>query len=245
MKTIFLTSSPTGPLDGARWVDGIDDKNQFYINLKKYWKADARCVIISAFPENDPANDEMRAFFEETFNRRGLTSSVFDVWDCRTEDVSEGKLLSYDVIFLGGGHVPTQNEFFHEINLPEKIQKYNGMIIGISAGTMNSAEVVYVQPEEPGESVDPEFVRFVRGLGLTKTQILPHYQMVKDNYLDGRRLYEDITYGDSWNQRFLVLVDGSYLFITRGQEVVYGEAYVIADGAIRQICEEDQTFRWA
>lgn len=245
MKTIFLTSSPTGPLDGSRWVDGIDDKNQFYINLKKFWKTDARCVIISAFPQNDPANDEMRSFFEETFNRRGLTSSVFDVWDYRTEDVSEEKLLSYDVIFLGGGHVPTQNEFFHEINLPEKIQKYKGMIIGISAGTMNSAEVVYVQPEEPGESADPEFVRFVRGLGLTKTQILPHYQMVKDNYLDGRRLYEDITYGDSWNRRFLVLVDGSYLFITCGQEVVYGEAYVIADGVITQICEEDQTFRWA
>lgn len=245
MKTIFLTSSPTGPLDGSRWVDGIDDKNQFYINLKKYWKNDCRCVIISAFPQNDAANDEMREFFQNTFNRRGLTSSVFDVWDDRTEDVSEEKLLSYDVIFLGGGHVPTQNEFFHEIQLPEKIQKFHGMIIGISAGTMNSAEVVYVQPEEAGESIDPEFVRFVRGLGLTKTNILPHYQMVKDNYLDGRRLYEDITYADSWGQKFLVLVDGSYLMITCGEEWIYGEAYVIADGVITKICEENEIKKWA
>ena len=32
----FFTSSPTGPLDGARQVDGIDEKNQFLVNLKKY-----------------------------------------------------------------------------------------------------------------------------------------------------------------------------------------------------------------
>ena len=33
---VFLTSSPTGPLDGARKVDGFDKKNKFYENLKKY-----------------------------------------------------------------------------------------------------------------------------------------------------------------------------------------------------------------
>ena len=241
----FFTSSPTGPLDGARQVDGIDEKNQFLVNLKKYWKENSRCVIISAFPEDDAANDEMRGFFERTFNRRGLTTGIFEVWDDRTEDTSEEKLKSYDVVFLGVGHVPTQNEFFHEIGLPEKIKGFDGMIIGISAGTMNSAEVVYAQPELPGEATDPEYVRFLRGLGITKTNILPHYQMVKDNYLDDRRLFEDITYGDSWNQRFLVLPDGSYLFSENGEETVYGEAYVISDGILTKICEENETIKWA
>lgn len=236
----FLTSSPTGPLDGARWVDGIDEKNNFLEELKKYWKQPARCVIVSAFPDNIPANDEMRIFFEGTFQRRGLTSVVFDVWDARTEDTSMEKLHSYDVIFLGGGHVPTQNRFFHQIGLREKIEQFDGLVIGISAGSMNSADVVYAQPEEPGESVDPGYVKFLRGLNLTKTKILPHYQMVKDHYLDGRRLYEDITYGDSYGQRFLVLVDGSYLFIKDGKETVCGEAYVICDGKMEAICDENQ-----
>ena len=40
------------------------------------------------------------------------------------------------------------------------------MIFGISAGSMNSAEEVYAQPELEGESLDPNYVRFIPGLGL-------------------------------------------------------------------------------
>ena len=140
--------------------------------------------------------------------------------------------------------MPTQNAFFQKIGLREKMQGFDGIVMGISAGTMNSADVVYAQPEECGEAVDPNYVKFLQGLGLTKTNILPHYQMVKDNYLDGMRLFEDITYGDSYGQKFLVLPDGSYLFGEDGKETVYGEAYVITDGKIEKICEENQTFFW-
>lgn len=239
---LFLTSSPTGPLDGSRKVDGLDRMNAFPENLRKYWKENARCLMITAFPDNDAANDEMQQFFENTFNKCGFSVEAFDLWDGRTTDYSEDTLKRYDVIILGGGHVPTQNAFFRRINLREKMQGFDGVVIGISAGTMNSADVVYAQPEECGEAVDPNYVKFLQGLGLTKTNILPHYQMVKDNYLDGMRLFEDITYGDSWGQKFLVLVDGSYLFSEDGIETVYGEAYVISDGKIEKICEENQTF---
>lgn len=239
--TIFLTSSPTGPLDGSRAVDGFDRKNRFYENLKSRWKPDAKCLIISAFPEEDEANDGMLKFMTETLKKEAFSFSRFDIWDRRTEDFSRQTLLSYDVIFLGGGHVPTENAFFHRIQLREKIAGFEGMIIGISAGTMNSADIVYAQPELPGEATDPKYERFLQGLGLTRTNILPHYQMVKDSLLDGMRLYEDITYADSAGRRFLVLPDGSYLLIEDGTETVYGEAYLIADGTIERICEEDQT----
>ena len=241
---VFLTSSPTGPLDGSRKVDGIDDKNQFHMNLKRFWKPMSRCLMITAFPDDDSANDEMRGFFEAVFNYRGLTSAVFDIWDRRTSEYSKEKLMSYDVIFLGGGHVPTQNEFFERIGLREKIRGFAGVIIGISAGTMNSADVVYAQPELPGESVNPNYHRFIRGLGLTKTNILPHYQMVKNNMLDGRRLFEDITYGDSRGKKFLALCDGSYLLIENDTELVWGEAYVIQNGHIEKICEENHIIQY-
>ena len=241
---VFLTSSPTGPLDGARKVDGFDKKNKFYENLKKYWKENSRCLMIAASPQEYESNDEMTQFFGGTVWKEGLSCSVFDLWDDRTEDFSKETLHSYDVIWLGGGHVPTENAFFKKIGLREKFSDFNGIIIGISAGTMNSADVVYAQPELPGEAVDPNYVRFFEGLGLTKTNILPHYQMVKDWYLDGKRLYEEITYNDSWGKEFLVLPDGSYLLIANGQEVVWGEAYVIANGMLTKICEDDWFYRW-
>lgn len=241
---VFLTSSPTGPLDGSRKVDGLDEKNRFIPNLKKYWKQGGRCLIITAFPDDDEANDEMRQFMENAFSRSGLRTETFDIWDGRMADFAEETLHSYDVIILGGGHVPTQNRFFEKMDLRKKIEGFKGMVIGISAGTMNSADVVYAQPELPGEAVDPEYVRYMPGLNLTKTQLLPHYQMVKDNMLDGMRFYEDITYGDSMGHEFLVLADGSYLLIESGRETVYGEAWRIADGGIEKICEDDQCVIW-
>ncbi len=241
---VFLTSSPTGPLDNSRPVDGVDRKNGFLVHLKKYWKENARCLIISAFPADDAANDDMKIGMKSAFSRCGLSIEVFDVWDNRTKDYSKEALHSYDVVFLGGGHVPTENEFFHRIELREKIKNYTGVVIGISAGTMNAADKVYVQPELPGEAINPEFSREAVGLGLTKTNILPHYQMVKDWKLDGMRLFDDITYGDSWGREFLALCDGSYLFIEEEKELVIGEAYVITNGNIYQVCWENQARVW-
>lgn len=241
---MFLTSSPTGPLDGSRIVDGLDKMNRFVENLKKYWKENAKCLIVAASPDEFERNDEMVQFFAGVLTKENMTYSVFDLWDRRTSDFSKERLLSYDVIWLGGGHVPTQNTFFHQIQLREKMASFDGIVIGISAGTMNCADEVYAQPELPGEAVDPSFVRYIQGLGLTQTKTIPHYQMVKDWYLDGMRLYEDITYGDSWGRTFLVLTDGSYLFCEGGKEIVYGEAYVINDGKILQICSTDKSCRW-
>lgn len=241
-KIIFLTSSPSGPLDQSRYVDGLDEMNGFVEKLRALWPQDARCLMITASPDAFEQNDEMTGFFRYAVEKAGLSVSAFDLLDRRTPDISSETLLSYQVIFLGGGHVPTQNAYFHQLQLREKLVNYSGILIGISAGTMNCADEVYSQPEEPGEASDPGYQRFLTGLGLTKTQILPHYQMVKDFRLDGQRLFEDITYGDSYGRHFLALPDGSYLLSIDGQETVYGEAYVVADGGIRKICETDQSY---
>ena len=237
---VFLTSSPTGSLDNSHVVHGLDKMNCFVDNLRKYWRDGAKCLMISASPDEHEGNDQMTAFFADAFKDAGLFWSEFLLWDGRDEVMPKEELHTYDLIILGGGHVPTQNRFFHEIGLREKLQGYDGMIIGISAGTMNSADVVYAQPEIPGESVDPHYIKYLEGLNLTKNQILPHYQMVKDYMLDGRRLYEDITFADSYGNDFLVLPDGSYLMIVDGDETVWGEAWKLSDGVMRKICENGQ-----
>lgn len=88
--------------------------------------------------------------------------------------------------------------------------------MGISAGSMNCADMVYAQPELEGEAADPSYERFIVGLGLTERNILPHYQMVKDYTLDGLRLMEEITYPDSAGREFYALEDGSYILCADG-----------------------------
>ena len=56
---LFLTSSPTGPLDNSRFVDGIDWKNYLIENFQKYWKQNAKCLYITAMPDNFALNDEI------------------------------------------------------------------------------------------------------------------------------------------------------------------------------------------
>ena len=238
---VFLTSSPSGPLDVPNYDKLLDEKNGFVENLRQFWKEEMRGMIIAAAPDSFEGNDEMRDFFEQAFRNGNISVTRFDVWDYRSHDISAEELNQYDIIMLGGGHVPTENHFFHLIHLREKLQGYQGIILGVSAGTMNSAEFVYAQPELPGESVDPNYVRYLQGLGLTKINILPHYQMVKHFTLDGKRLFEDITYGDSYGKEFIALEDGSYIRIMNGETKLYGRAHRIAEGVLTTICEENET----
>lgn len=238
---LFLTSSPTGPLDNSRDVDGFDDKNRFVENLRRYWPADARVLMISASPDDAEFNDVIRDDMGRILRHRGFPFAALDMWDSRTRDFSAERLCTYGVVFLCGGHVPTQNAFLHRSGLIWSMARFPGVVIGISAGTMNCAGTVYAQPEEPGESLDPDYRRFIEGLGLTRINVLPHYQMLKDSHLDGKRLFDDISCGDSMGRRFLALPDGSYVLSVNGQETLYGEAWSIEDGRLEKICRDGWT----
>ena len=162
----------------------------------------------------------------------------FSVLDSRNQAQTYELVSACGCIILAGGHVPTQNTFFSEIRLRACLRDFSGTILGISAGSMNAADSVYAQPEEPGEADNPAYQRFLKGLGLTKIMLIPHYQEIKDSILDGKRLFEDITYPDSFGRQFVALCDGSYLESDGVQERICGEAYQIRDGMIRQLCAE-------
>lgn len=139
---------------------------------------------------------------------------------------------------LCGGHVPTQNHFFAQLGLPGLFHNYHGIVLGVSAGSMNAARLVYAAPEEPGEAADPGYCRWLNGLGLTKTRILPHYQFIREHILDGQRM-EDIALADSRKRHFLALPDGSYLMCSDGHEALYGKAWYFADGTLEEINEDE------
>ena len=241
LRSIFLTSSPFGPLDNSYEVEGLDPKNSFPELVRERWREEARVLIISAFPENIPANIEMRDFMEQAMEISGLSLSAVDIWDDRTTEYSPEILHSYDVIYLGGGHVPTENAYFERIGLRDMIRDFEGIIIGISAGTMNAAENVYAQPEEPGEALDPDYQRFIPGLGLTDINILPHLQMIRGMELDGMKIIDEISLQDSFGHDFLAIPDGSFVLSEEGLETLYGEGFQIKDGQIRQICREGES----
>jgi peptidase E len=241
--TLFLTSSPIGIYRSEEPLDykGFNPANGMVENLKRFWVKDSRCLYISAFTDEYELNDRLREDYESIVKDTGLSLSCMDICDSRNGEEIAEELCSYDFVILGGGHVPTENAFFRKTGLADRFRGYQGIVMGISAGTMNCARIVYAQPELPGEAADPSFERFIPGLGLTEYNILPHYNAVKNDILDGMRLFEDIACADSYGHTFYALTDGSYLLQTDGHAEIRGEAYMIRDGKTDKISADGES----
>ena len=229
---LFVTSSPY--IEGApgAFLSNVVDR------IREVLPDHPRALFIASDPDDRGGTCRFAAETACAFALEGMAFSSYNTLDWSSARRAYQMIASSDLIILCGGHVPTQNAFFRKIRLRHLLRHFDGTVMGISAGSMNCAETVYVQPEEAGES-DPDFQRFAPGLGLTGVNILPHYQKVKDNILDGLRLFEDITYADSMGNIFFALPDNSFFYQDEDQLLLFGEAYRLQDGVLEQICETD------
>lgn len=219
----------------------VNPANGFVEELMHRVPNPCHALFISSDPDAYEIMGHFAAMIRSGFEKIGLIFQSYGVLDGRNAAQAAELIRDSELLILSGGHVPTQNRFFQNIGLDALMRGYDGIVIGISAGSMNSAAVVYAQPEEDGEATDPEYRRFLPGLGLTKTMLLPHYHDVKDNLLDGMRLIEDITLPDSVGKTFYAIPDGSYLLIDGSREELRGEAYRIRDGKMIKIASDGYT----
>lgn len=246
--TLFLTSSPT-----LGWAGDLNPANGFIDEMRRALPQEIRCVMISSFPDDVEITDRMAWELREIFEHADMAFSHFEVLDRRTQPYVARMLRDANFIILCGGHVPTENKFFGELRLRQRLQSFDGVIMGISAGTMNMAHIVYSSPELEGESLDPNYKLYLRGLGLTRVNILPHFQTLHDAMLDGRRLVDDIIASHSYGHPVYCLNDGSYFFVQYPGTVadlvahadsvrteLRGQAYKMQNGRLTHICDDGQ-----
>ena len=233
----FLTSRMDDPDTGE-----MNSANRFADELRMRFPNPCRALDICSDPDGWDKTDFYASLTKEMFEKAGLPFESFCTLDSRNEKWAAELVRESNLLILSGGHVPTQNRFFHKIHLHDILKTFEGIVIGISAGSMNSAREVYSQPEEEGEAIDPEYKRFLTGLNLTNTNLLPHYQAVRDAVLDGLRVFEDIACPDSKGKTFYAIPDGSYLYKDEYTEELRGEAYRIRDGIISRISSEGEVF---
>lgn len=236
--TLFLTSSPC-VIGAPRTI--LNPANGFVDRLREALPQWPRILFVCSDPEDHDMTCGFGNDMVRTLQEYDIPVGGFSILDGGSADEAPFLVAGSDLIILSGGHVPTQNAFFQEIHLRELLEDYPGVVMGISAGSMNCADVVYAQPEEEGEGADPDYQKFLPGLGLTEFNILPHYQQVKDNILDGLRLYEDITFQDSMDHEFYVMVDGTYLLQDEEGAAIFGKAYRIRDGIMEWLTDEGET----
>ncbi len=239
---LFITSSP--------YIDGADrallsNANQFVDRIRSVLPYHPKVVFVCSNPEDHGGVCRFAAETCSAFLEAGIPFSSYEVLSGETAHRAYSMISHSDLVVLSGGHVPTQNAFFRKIRLRHLLHKYEGVVLGISAGSMNMAGEVYVQPEEPGESIDPDYRRFAPGLGLTGVNICPHFQKVRHAMLDGKRLFEDITFGDSMGRCFYALPDNSYFYQDEEGLLLCGKAWRIKNGILELITRDEEVLDMA
>ena len=214
----------------------LHNEHHLIEDLLKHISFPCHALLVASSPDDIEKTRHYAQEIVDVMNKHNLCLSGFDVLDRTSAKFTKELIEKADIIIAMGGHVPTQNAFFQEIDLKKHLQNFNGIWIGSSAGSMNSATLVYAQPELKGEVIDSMYQRFVPGLGLTEKMILPHYSSWKNEVIDGFRLLEDVTYPDSQGHTFYLMEDGSYVLGDTEEEIeeVVGEYYILRDGVIVQ-----------
>lgn len=214
----------------------LHNENHWIEDLQNYVQFPCHTLLIASSPNDIEKTRYYAQEIVDVMDKHGLCLSGFDILDRSTADNPKELIVQADIIIAMGGHVPTQNAFFQEINLKKHLQGFGGVWISSSAGSMNSASIVYAQPELEGEVLDSMYQRFMLGLGITEKMILPHYSSWKNDVVDGFRLLEDVTYPDSRGYVFYLMEDGSYVLGDTEEKIeeVVGEYYILHDGVMIQ-----------
>lgn len=239
---LFVTSSP--------YIDGADrallsNANHFVDRIREVLPPFPNVLFVCSNPEDHGGVCRFAAETCAAFLEAGIPFGSYQVLDGTNAGRAYSLVCHSDLIILSGGHVPTQNAFFRKIRLRHLLHKFEGTVVGISAGSMNCAGEVYVQPEEPGESIDPNYRRFAPGLGLTWVNICPHFQKVRYAMLDGKRLFEDITFRDSMGRCFFALPDNSYFYQDETGLYLCGKAWRIKNGILELITMDGEVLDMA
>lgn len=222
---IFLTSSPYAP-DEKSFI-----QNDFTEKLKAVWKS-GRVLYIASTPDEYEITDSYSERHRNIFVSEGFEISDWTVLDRRNEARAGELVGGADLIILTGGHCLTEHKFFMDINLKELLKTYNGIVMGISAGTMNSARLVYAPPEYDEEAQNPDYVDNYEGLGLTAKNVFPHYSAIRGEIIGGKRMFEDILLPDSYKRDIYCFSDGTYIHIKDGSEEICGSYELLRNGRV-------------
>lgn len=235
-----MTIMPTSRLDtykvneqGEKMTLALTNYNELLTNLKKAIKGTNRIVVIANDPYNNEENDTRFQVVFESFKLTGFDFKEKVVLDARNASDAKNILLGADVIILSGGKVLCQNKFLKVIKLKRILKNYEGLVIGISAGTMNLCKKVANFPEE---LCDLKEKRWIKGLGFHDDIIIPHFDGVSYQIeCEEVDVVKDFVLPSSYKHTLLGFPNGSYVLIDHEKKVTYfGDMYTIEKGEVKK-----------
>ena len=156
------------------------------------------------------------------FEEKGIHFEKAYVVDGRmTAEEAQNAVAEADVVWLSGGDTPTQFRYFGEYGLDKVIKQHKGVIIGMSAGSINLAEtaICTLTCEHYKQEI-------YKGLGCVNISVEPHFTIneVSNELIELSKKY--MIYG---------LCDDSIIVCLDGEVEFLGEIYILNNGNIEPI----------
>ena len=191
-------------------------------DFKKDIKNYNQIVFIASCPTASEVTDKYVEKYLEWFERIGIHFNSKVVLDNR---INSEKMIdainNASLIYLMGGTTPLQMKFLLDNQLVNAIRNVDCLIMGLSAGAINMAEISILTM-----TCGHDKQEIYKGVGIVDKSVEPHFTL--DNYTDELKKL-------SYDYSIYAMYDESAIIIRDNQCVYYGDIYFLKDGNVKKL----------
>ena len=132
MKALILTSSLNNNIkvNDIKVAQKCDNLNGFVDRIRNYLgNTINKLVYIASDPADYVKVNMYSDILMKSLELDGFIINEMIKVDNRFNGNIEELIKFADLILLSGGHVPTQNKFFHKINLKKLLKSFDGVVV--------------------------------------------------------------------------------------------------------------------
>ncbi|PPK43674.1 Type 1 glutamine amidotransferase-like domain-containing protein [Clostridium algidicarnis] len=205
----------------SRFPNGFPD--DFSKLLRKYIKAGMNLAFVASEFENIyEKTDWYCNHFLKMFSDCGITFGSVDVIDSRmSREIAQDTVKNADVLWLAGGDTPIQFAYLGSYGLIPYISKHKGVIIGMSAGSINMAKVAVCTLTCKHSKLE-----IYEALGLVEFSVEPHFD--KDNINDELLVLSE-------KYQLYGMCDDSAIICTEDNTLYIGDIFLIDNRCITRV----------
>lgn len=209
----------------------------FLNSIKENVLAYDNVVFVANNPDTLEINDKYGNLLFEALNLSGLNFKNAIILDSRNKIKARKIISSANLVFLSGGSVECQLEFFKEIELDKILNNFSNLVVGGSAGAMNLCEKTLKFPTtiEEIENIAEENC-FLNGMAIYNKIFVPHFNEEKKEYMRGKTInaYNELL-RLSHDKEFIAVDNDSFILIKDDSVNYYGNVYMIKNEVVKKL----------
>lgn len=213
MSTYILTSM---------FPDGFDEGTGMLFD-RALPRRGSFAFVASDFEHHHDVTDSYFTGVLDWFKDAGIQfDRAYTVNGRMTAEEAQKAVREADVVWLSGGDTLAQFASLKEYGLVDVIRRHTGVVIGMSAGTINMAKIAVLY--DPPYGVHTATV--YSGIGCVDISVDPHFEADRIAATILNTSEEHVIYG---------LCDNGIIVCRDGQTEYYGEVYRLRGGEVERI----------